>query len=1056
MARAKVPAFQAGSLPHSGFLKESPDQIRRSALRLELIAEAVQPDHTAFVAEPCPLPFRIAARVALRIVERLAQVEFSSQHLQGLPIAMRLQRLHRLGITHRQDSPDLFDQSGFEHPRTALIEAPVELLAGRIERELEHAEPFQGVATGGETLRKAAARQDANLQRADQFVSVGGVDARRCFGIESAEQAMEQAGALGLARGQSLAQFFVAAGAREQAVHQGTEVKARTTHHQGQVVSVHDLPQHQTGPAGVLAGCERLVGICDINQMMRDAPAVGWREFGRPDVEPAIDLERVAVDDLAIELLGQMEAKLALAGAGGPNYGNHGCERLRPHRLQTIVYRLAHRRVGRPLGRAILVGRELLARGVRACSVAREPVKAMLILQKLVILFLLAALAAAQQGVAGAVQDPDSRASAYYHFAMGHLYAELAGMHGNRSEYVDKAIEHYKAAIQADPGASFLAEELTDLYVQAGRLREAVLEAEQMLKRNPNNVEAHRLLGRIYVRMIGDPAAGRLDEGMLRRATEQFQKVTEKDPSDIDAWVTLGRLHRMAQNSVEAEKAFRKALELDPDNEYALHGLALLFSDLGDTKTAIQMWQRLAERNPHPRVLRALASSLTQARDYRGAVETLRRALQLAPRDTEIKRELAENLLLKEDYDEAARLFEELAQEQPRDSQYPLRLSQIYRQQRKLSKAREAHERAQALDPASLEVQYNEVNLLEAEGQFTQAIARLKQILDRTARVAYAPPERANRIILLERLGLLCRSSEQPEEAVAAFRQMAELDPDLGPRAAAQVIETYRASKQFTRAEQEAEAAVQQYPNDRTIRLLRASLLADLGRAAEARAEAQRLLEAHKDRETYLALAQLFEKTKDFHSMAQVLEEAERLSESEEDKEVVHFMRGAMYERMKKFAEAEAEFRKVLKMNPKNASALNYLGYMFADREVNLEEALELIRQAVELEPYNGAFLDSLGWVYYRLGRLDEAERYLRLALERVPRDPTVNDHLGDVYYRQGRLKEAIAQWQISLKEWESGSKAEFDPEEIAKIQKKLEGAKTRLAREAAKGSPPR
>jgi len=692
--------------------------------------------------------------------------------------------------------------------------------------------------------------------------------------------------------------------------------------------------------------------------------------------------------------------------------------------------------------------------GSEGDSAARVSGITMSLIQRVALLFLLAVVLGAGQGAPGAASEVDSRATAYYHFTMGHLYAELAGMYGNRSEYVDKAIEHYKAALKADPGAAFLAEELTDLYIQAGRLRDAVVEAEQMLARDPGNVEAHRILGRIYSRMIGDPAQGRLDEGMLRRAIEQFQKVTEKDPSDAEAFVTLGRLYRLAQNSVEAEKAFQKALELDPDNEYALHGLALLYSDLGDTKTAVQMWERLAQRNPHPRIFRALAATLSEARDYSGAVAALRRALELAPKDTEIKRELAENLLLKGDYNEAATLYRELADANPREAQYPLRLSQIYRQQGDLKKAREAHERAKALDPGNLEVQYNEVNLLEAEGQLASAIARLKEILNSTARVAYAPPERANRVMLLERLGLMYRANEQPNEAVEAFRQMAQLDADLGARAAAQIIETYRAAKQFAQAEQEAERAFKQYPNDRMLRLVRASLLADLGRGAEAVAEVKRLLDGSKDRETYLALAQICEKTKDFAGMAAALDEAERLSQSDEEREVVFFMRGAMYERMKKYDQAEAEFRRVLKMNPRNASALNYLGYMFADREVNLEEALELIQRAVELEPNNGAYLDSLGWVYYRLGRLDEAERYLRLALERVPRDPTVNDHLGDVLYRQGKIKEAIAQWQISLKEWEAGSKAELEPDEVAKIQKKLEGAKSRLAKDGGKASP--
>jgi tetratricopeptide (TPR) repeat protein len=101
---------------------------------------------------------------------------------------------------------------------------------------------------------------------------------------------------------------------------------------------------------------------------------------------------------------------------------------------------------------------------------------------------------------------------------------------------------------------------------------------------------------------------------------------------------------------------------------------------------------------------------------------------------------------------------------------------------------------------------------------------------------------------------------------------------------------------------------------------------------------------------------------------------------------------------------------------------------MLADRNVRLSEAQQLIQKALERDPNNGAYLDSLGWVYYRMGKLDEAEQTLRRALERFPRDPTIHDHLGDVCFRQGRLKEAIVQWQNSLKEWESASAAENDP----------------------------
>jgi tetratricopeptide (TPR) repeat protein len=189
--------------------------------------------------------------------------------------------------------------------------------------------------------------------------------------------------------------------------------------------------------------------------------------------------------------------------------------------------------------------------------------------------------------------------------------------------------------------------------------------------------------------------------------------------------------------------------------------------------------------------------------------------------------------------------------------------------------------------------------------------------------------------------------------------------------------------------------------------------------------------------------------------MAKALDAAEKLSESKDEQETVVFMRGAMYEKLKRYDDAETEFRKVLALNPGNASALNYLGYMLADRNVRLSEAQQLIQKALDRDPNNGAYLDSLGWVYYRMGKLEEAEQTLRRALERFPRDPTIHDHLGDVCFRQGRLKEAIVQWQNSLKEWESASAAENDPAEVAKIQKKLEGARVRLAKEGS-GNPAR
>jgi len=227
-----------------------------------------------------------------------------------------------------------------------------------------------------------------------------------------------------------------------------------------------------------------------------------------------------------------------------------------------------------------------------------------------------------------------------------------------------------------------------------------------------------------------------------------------------------------------------------------------------------------------------------------------------------------------------------------------------------------------------------------------------------------------------------------------------------------------------------------------------------MGKVDQAVAELRTMLKGEHDRETQLAIAQLYEKAKRYEDMAKPLDAAEKLSETKPDQENVHFMRGAMYERLKKWDAAEAEFHKVIELNPENASALNYLGYMFADRGVRLDEAQKLITRALELDPDNGAYLDSLGWLYYRQDRLEDAEHALLRALSKtgISQDPTVHDHLGDVYLKLGKTKDAITQWQASVKNADSDAQSDMEPGELAQINKKLEDAKVRLARETGGG----
>jgi tetratricopeptide (TPR) repeat protein len=202
------------------------------------------------------------------------------------------------------------------------------------------------------------------------------------------------------------------------------------------------------------------------------------------------------------------------------------------------------------------------------------------------------------------------------------------------------------------------------------------------------------------------------------------------------------------------------------------------------------------------------------------------------------------------------------------------------------------------------------------------------------------------------------------------------------------------------------------------------------------------------DRQVYIALAQMNTRLRRFSDAEQALDKAEQLSTKPDDKEYVWFLRGSTFEREKRYPEAEEQFKKVLASDPEHASALNYLGYMLADQNMKLEEALGYIKRAVDLDPANGAYLDSLGWAYFRLGKYEQAEDNLLKASQKINTDPTVHDHLGDLYQKTGRLKLAATNWERALNEWNRTIAAEVDPADQARVQKKLDSAKMKLARE--------
>jgi tetratricopeptide (TPR) repeat protein len=236
-----------------------------------------------------------------------------------------------------------------------------------------------------------------------------------------------------------------------------------------------------------------------------------------------------------------------------------------------------------------------------------------------------------------------------------------------------------------------------------------------------------------------------------------------------------------------------------------------------------------------------------------------------------------------------------------------------------------------------------------------------------------------------------------------------------------------------------------------------ASQLADSGKVEEGIKLAKAQLHGDPgDREVNTALAQIYTRLRRWKEAADEIDAADALSTKQDDKIYIYFLRGALDERQKHYDSSEEQFRKILAIDPDNAMTLNYLGYMLGDRGVKLDDALAMVQKAVQQEPQNGAYLDSLGWVYFKMGQYALAEANLRKATERMGNDPAVHDHMGELYEKTGRLKMAASQWEQSLQEYAHTVAADAEPGDVSKVQKKLDSARVKLAKEESAGASPK
>lgn len=643
----------------------------------------------------------------------------------------------------------------------------------------------------------------------------------------------------------------------------------------------------------------------------------------------------------------------------------------------------------------------------------------------------------------------DQRAQAYYNVTMGHLYEQEFESSGHADDAA-KAIDFYKKAYAIDPASPEIGEDLAEMYFLAHRSREAITEAEDVIRRNPNDLSARRLLARIYIRSLGDLNNSAEQQQTITAAIAQLREIVRLDASDGESALWLARLLRLDNEDDQAEQVLRALMARDPQNKGAVEQLSQLFLDRSDPQQAVSLLEAFVQHAPSADLYDRLGDAYQQMQQAGKSEEAYRQAVALDPEQAEHRRHLAQSLFEQAKYAAALGEYEKLVELEPDSATNHLRISEIYRRMRQFDKAEEQILAAKKLAPGNLEVIYNQAAVYEAEERYDQAVQVLSNaVAELKSESEFAPARRRSLAILYQLLGQLYRDEQNYQAAINTFEEMVRLGPEEDLRARLLIVDTYRADRDLPHAFDAVSKALSEHPHDRGLLISQAVLYGENKQPELAAQDLQPLLEnSPNDLEIYSSLAQVYTESRRFSDAEKAVRSAEKLARTPTEKETVGFLLGGMYERQKKYEQAEQAFKSVLALDSRNAPTLNYFGYMLAERGQRLDEAADMLRRALEIDPSNAAYLDSMGWIYYKENNLPEAEKYIRKAIGRESHDPTMLTHLGDVLAKSGRPELAAVEWEKSLNEWHRAVPAEFEADKVMELEQKISSVKRHLAQQ--------
>lgn len=625
----------------------------------------------------------------------------------------------------------------------------------------------------------------------------------------------------------------------------------------------------------------------------------------------------------------------------------------------------------------------------------------------------------------------ERRAQAYAKLLEGQRYFAGARSGNLTVESVRRAQSAFQAAADLDPTLSEARTALAEisLYILDDQ-PQAEAEGLAAVRINPDNLGARRVLSRVYTLRSKLAEDDGFDKAAAEKALAELGHIVRLSPTDAEAWALTAEFHLRQGRDAEAVDALKRWAILPAAVEGRFY----------------QIVTRGRELSPDAASAR-LAEVYLRLNRPAEAVAAVRNALAIEPENSRYLEMLGEALEASGGADQST--LNELGRIVAQQPQNAVAVGMLARAQARAGRVEEAAAtlRAGAAavkagsngDRDRLNLQLQLAQTFEEAERYDDAVNVYEELLAaRNIKDAPLGSERDRRFasLILTNIINLRQRAGKAEEATAAVERMRLLLGNADPSADVQNVNLLRSLGRREEALEAARQARRKFPEETRLLRLEAFTLADLGRVDEAVALIRpRIKGGPEDFEEYLVLSSLLMGAGRGAEAVEAARQAVGLASEEEPGQATNalLMLSSAQERAGDPKGSEATLRQILAKDPQNTTALNNLGYFLAERNERLEEALDMTQRAVRAEPTNPSFLDSLGWVYFKLGKLPEAERYLSDAARRNPVSVAINEHLGDLFQRQGNAEKAKAAWRKALS-------LAVEPDDAARLKAKVNG----------------